>query len=724
MSGENGYFSQLYRSADRLLFIVVSAMLLISFALAPWYHTWAQALVIGVPAWAICAWLVRAQGGTLVTRCAVAAALMVLSSLQIDQAHGMIEEHFTIFVLLAFLLIYRDWVPLVVAAGVIAVLHLSLDLLQNAGQPVWVFAISGGLSIVLLHAAYVIAETVLLVWMSIQMRAEIDALGGDPRELSKISGELAHGNLSIDVATAGAKPTSLVCAMEAMRSQLKTKTELEAAVTAELKANMERERVSGEENSRIRVALDRIGAGALVVGLNDDIIYANDFARSIFSAHAAEFRQFLPGFDVAQLIGTRFGQFDNVPALRGNGLTGTNDNKTADVALGLARFRITASPILDGGGKRLGTVMQWLDRTQEVAAEEEVNRTVAGAIEGDLTLRLREDGREGFFKSLATGMNRLIANMADVVSAMAQAAEQVRVGADEISRGNLDLSQRTEEQASSLEQTAASMEQMTSIVNHSADNSEQANKLAIAAREHAEQGGQVVESAVASMARINSSSKKIADIIGVIDEIAFQTNLLALNAAVEAARAGEQGRGFAVVAAEVRNLASRSAEAAKEIKTLIQDSVGQVTEGAKLVDETGRVLGGIVLEVKKVADVVASLANSSREQASGIEQVNKAVTSMDSMTQQNAALVEEASAAAQSLTTQAARLSELIARYRVDSAAVAPARAPAAAPQPDRRAAKRPWSAPVKATTVKAPSVKTPARVPAAGGGGDDWEQF
>jgi methyl-accepting chemotaxis protein len=282
---------------------------------------------------------------------------------------------------------------------------------------------------------------------------------------------------------------------------------------------------------------------------------------------------------------------------------------------------------------------------------------------------------------------------------MGEAAEQVRVGADEISRGNLDLSQRTEDQASSLEQTAASMKQMTSIVNQSADSSEQANKLAIAAREHAEGGGHVVGSAVASMARINASSKKIADIIGVIDEIAFQTNLLALNAAVEAARAGEQGRGFAVVAAEVRNLASRSAGAAKEIKTLIQDSVGQVTEGTRLVEEMGRVLGGIVMEVKNVADVVASVANSSREQAAGIDQVNKAVTAMDGVTQQNAALVEEASAAAESLTTEAKRLSELIARYRVVGESAGPAARPqasAASPQSERRAANRPWSEPKK----------------------------
>ena len=239
-------------------------------------------------------------------------------------------------------------------------------------------------------------------------------------------------------------------------------------------------------------------------------------------------------------------------------------------------------------------MVQWLDRTQEVATEDEVQAIVAKAIDGDLTARIREEGKEAFFKTLAGGMNRLLANMADVVRSMSRAAAEVRTGSEEISRGNADLSQRTEEQASSLEETASSMEEMTSTVKNNADNAAQANQLATAAREQAEAGGAVVGAAVAAMGEINASSKRIADIISVIDEIAFQTNLLALNAAVEAARAGEQGRGFAVVASEVSNLASRSAEAAKEIKTLIQDSVGKVTEGTKLVDESGKVLAEIV----------------------------------------------------------------------------------------------------------------------------------
>src|SRR6186713_2846090 len=300
-------------------------------------------------------------------------------------------------------------------------------------------------------------------------------------------------------------------------------------------------------------------------------------------------------------------------------------------------------------------------------AVKQTQLTVKAAIDGDLSVRIPIGGKSGEIEALCRGVNAMLDNTVDLVRRVQGAAAGVQSGAEEISRGNSNLSQRTEEQASSLEETASSMEQMTSTVKATADNAGQANQLAMAARQQAEKGGAVVSSAVVAMSGINSASKKIADIIGVIDEIAFQTNLLALNAAVEAARAGEQGRGFAVVATEVRNLAGRSATAAKEIKALIQDSVSKVEEGSHLVDESGKTLEEIVGAVKKVTDIVAEIAAASREQSAGIEQVNRAVMQMDETTQQNAALVEEAAAASQAIVEQAQALNGMISRYNVGS---------------------------------------------------------
>ena len=283
----------------------------------------------------------------------------------------------------------------------------------------------------------------------------------------------------------------------------------------------------------------------------------------------------------------------------------------------------------------------------EPAAMAALTQQIAG---GDLTVRFDNTGQE---TGIYAAMRDMTSQLKDMVTKVTQSTAQVSSAAAEIAQGSGDLAQRTEEQASALEETASSMEELTSTVKHSADNAGQANQLAVAARSQAEQGGQVVEQAVTAMHAINQSSRKIADIIGVIDEIAFQTNLLALNAAVEAARAGEQGRGFAVVAGEVRKLAQRSADAAKEIKGLITDSVSKVEDGGKLVDQAGQTLREIVTSVKKVSDIVAEMAAAAREQASGIEQVNKAILQMDQVTQQNAALVEETAAASQSMGEQA-----------------------------------------------------------------------
>jgi methyl-accepting chemotaxis protein len=294
-----------------------------------------------------------------------------------------------------------------------------------------------------------------------------------------------------------------------------------------------------------------------------------------------------------------------------------------------------------------------------------VGGIVARANEGDLTTRLGLENCSGLERQIGSGVNQLVSEMAALVAKVKVAADEVARGAAEISQGNDSLSSRTEAQAASLEETAASMEEMTSTVRQNADYAHQANQLAIEARQRAERGSTVIASAVQAMDGINVASRKIADIIGVIDEIAFQTNLLALNAAVEAARAGEQGRGFAVVASEVRTLASRSATAAKEIKGLIQDSVARVADGTRVVSDSGATFEQLVEAVRKVGEIIARIAAASGEQAGGIKQVSEAVAKMDELTQQNAALVEEAAAASRVLADQSGSLSELMRRFRV-----------------------------------------------------------
>jgi methyl-accepting chemotaxis protein len=332
------------------------------------------------------------------------------------------------------------------------------------------------------------------------------------------------------------------------------------------------------------------------------------------------------------------------------------------------------NPIFDASGRPYKVVKYASDVTAQVLLAQQLKdavtqsrETVKLAIDGDLTRRIPLDGKTGEIEALCRGLNSLLDSTASLVMRVKTASIEVQQGAEEISKGNMNLSQRTEEQASSLEETASSMEEMTSTVRQTADNAAQASQLALAAREQATQGGVVVSSAVAAMGGINEASKKIAEIIGVIDEIAFQTNLLALNAAVEAARAGEQGRGFAVVASEVRSLAGRSATAAKQIKALIQNSGAKVEEGSRLVDESGRTLEKIITAIKKVTDIVAEIAAASREQSLGIDQVNKAVGQMDTTTQQNAALVEEAASASQAIAEQTQALARMIAHFRLGS---------------------------------------------------------
>jgi methyl-accepting chemotaxis protein len=338
---------------------------------------------------------------------------------------------------------------------------------------------------------------------------------------------------------------------------------------------------------------------------------------------------------------------------------------------------------------------------------------------GDLTRDVEANGRDEVAQ-LMQSMDRMVKQLRTVVGNVRTGVDSVSTASGQIAAGNQDLSSRTEEQASSLQQTAASMEQLTSTVKQSADNAKQANQLAVSASEAATKGGAVVGQVVATMEDITASSKKIADIITVIDGIAFQTNILALNAAVEAARAGEQGRGFAVVAGEVRNLAQRSAQAAREIKSLIGDSVEKVEAGSKQVNDAGAAMNEIVSQVKRVTDLIGEITSASLEQSSGIGQVNDAITQMDQVTQQNAALVEESAAAASSLSEQAGKLAEAVAVFKLSHnesrSVIAHAQASSKQAAPVKRAVK-----PAKAAPRTEP---TAAAKPAPAGKGENWEEF
>ena len=490
--------------------------------------------------------------------------------------------------------------------------------------------------------------------------------------------------------------------------QLIDRTEELAAAAAEEK-RLAAERAEAEANTRIKVALDSATSAVMVADNDGTIIYANEATMQLFTDAQSDIRKDLPNFDVNKMLNHTFDQFHKNPAHQRNMLSALKSTHTIEMEIGGRTIQIIANPVVDGDGNRLGTSVQWADRTGEVAVEREIDSLVEAASAGDLQRRISLEGKQGFFKQLGTGFNSLLdqlsgvfddigsvisgladgdlrrqidsqyqgsfaqvtgdinstmTNLRDIVGNLNSVSERVESSVGEIASGNANLSARTEQQASSLQETASSMEELTSTVRNNADNAQQANQVASNARELAEKGGNVVSQAVEAMSQINASSNKIAEIIGVIDEIAFQTNLLALNASVEAARAGEQGRGFAVVATEVRNLASRSAEAAKEIKELIQDSVGKVQAGSELVNESGATLEEIVAGVKKVGDIVAEIAAASSQQSAGIDQVNIAITSMDEMTQQNAALAEQTSSASQAVSQNAVELKDLVGFFR------------------------------------------------------------
>ena len=468
-------------------------------------------------------------------------------------------------------------------------------------------------------------------------------------------------------------------------------------------------RTKALEVGRLMSAVEGMTTNLMMADLQGNIVYANPSVIKMLARREDDLRKVFPSFSTKDIVGTNFDIFHKNPAHQQNLLGDMNNMPyTTEITVAGLVFELIAIALKDEQGNHVGNAVQWLDLTEQKDAQDQVEGLINSAIQGKLDTRIETEKYQGFmrklgdsinglmdtiiqpiseardvaqalargnltqsmdgsydgeFLALAEAMNESIRNLSNMVNEIRSASTNVFDSARELAEGNNELSHRTESQASSLEQTASAMEQLTSTVQQNAENTSNASKLSASVVEKAKSGGAVVSNAITAMTDINKSSKKIADIISVIDEIAFQTNLLALNAAVEAARAGEQGRGFAVVAAEVRNLAQRSAGAAKEIKGLINDSVEAVGLGTKLVDETGQTFDQLVSAIEEVGTMLADIDSAGKEQSAGIGEVSAAVSQMDEMTQQNAALVEEAASASKSMEEQSQGLLDQVAYF-------------------------------------------------------------
>ncbi|MEM7045224.1 MAG: nitrate- and nitrite sensing domain-containing protein [Pseudomonadota bacterium] len=506
---------------------------------------------------------------------------------------------------------------------------------------------------------------------------------------------------------------------------------------------------TGLESARLKAALESCQTNVMMANRSLEIVYLNANLKRLLKSIEPEIRKDLPHFSADRLVGSNIDSFHKNPAHQRGMLEKLQSPHSARIDLGGRKLLLAVSPVFGAMGERLGTVVEWQDRTAELAVLEEIDSVVQAAGEGDLSRRLNIGDKQGFEASLAQGINQLTSavdevtkdvsammealaqgeltrkitgdykgrfgdlkrnanetaqRLIEVVSQIRSATSEVDSAASEISTGTDDLARRTEQAAANVEATAASAEEMASTVKQNADNAKTASELAGSADKSAKTGGEVVEQAVSAMAEIDQSAQKITEIISVIDEIAFQTNLLALNASVEAARAGEAGKGFAVVAQEVRQLAQRSAQAADDIKTLIQKSNGQVKDGVELVNRAGQTLAEIVDSIGKVAVIVDDISTASQEQAAGVQEINTSITEMDEMTQHNSALVEESSAAARALSTEAGKLNQLMAFFSCEGSGAFNQR-PKPAPK-------------------RAPRQETAAMSSMAGADQDGWEDF
>jgi len=777
--------------ADRLMALTLLGLFVLSLAIASATNSWGVALALGLPAVLIPVFLIRLRPGAFVNRVAVALSFMLFSALYIQQTKGMIEAHFAIFIALAFLMFYRDWRPIAIAAIAIAAHHLVLNVPQVVNAGYQLFAQGPDLKMLMVHMLAVVAEAGLLIYMSVSLKEEAGHLGQSSTRLAEIANKFAKGDLSATIEVAADDKSSVAYSIKVLQETLNGLVQSINHVTAQhdagdIDCTVDASRLQGsyaamanavntmlaghtQLNRKAMSVVSAFGEGDFDAPLEqfhgkkaevnetieklrsniktfiadmhfmaqqhdageiDVVMDTSKFSgayleisqglNSMVGAHVGEKEQIIRmmralgdgefAVELPQYPGKKAEINKNLDRLKGKlqgivdsvkWVTEEHDKGNIDMTLhahmfkgGFNELASAVNKIVAGQIELTETAMACVKefgegnfdapleqfagkkafinetieqvRSNLKALNDDAQMLANAAREGRVSVRAEAEKHHGDFRKIVEGVNETLEMIVGPIVTVKVSAETINTAAKEIAQGNADLSRRTEEQAASLEKTASSMDELSSTVKQNADNAKQANQLALAASGVAVKGGDVVSEVVSTMADINQSARKIEDIISVIDGIAFQTNILALNAAVEAARAGEQGRGFAVVAAEVRNLAQRSASAAKEIKELISDSVGKTTEGTKLVENAGKTMEEVVISVKRVADIIGEIAAASSEQSSGIAQVNEAIMKMDDVTQQNTALVEEAAAAAESLMQQSEQLFAAVSVFVLD----------------------------------------------------------
>ncbi len=639
---------------DKVMIITLACLTVISAGIGFYYDAFLMSLLIGVPAFVVPFMIWRIAAGTFLLRLAIATAFVFHVAIHIQASHGLIEMHFGVFAILAFLLAYRDWKIIVYGAGLVALHHLILNFLQAANMGVWVFRDGANFGIVILHAAFVVFETIILVFLALQFSKELSHLA----QVADAAEKIANGDLSSKLEDESEDFVGVL-----LHSMINIEKSLNQFVVAQkhlaqkhaegfISERIDTKKLKGvyaeiatEINQLVSTHIDTKMEAVNVISRYSKGDFSVDIER--MPNEKAKISQ-----AVDEVKATLLSVSDEINSLvkavsQGDFSKRGNENK----------FQFAFKDMIHS----LNILVEICD-----SGFNDIEKIANALAQGDLTQTITKN-YPGTFGTVTNGMNSTVEHLKSLIDGIKESSEAISSASKEIAAGNNDLSHRTEQQSASLEQTASSMSELTTTVQSNAENAKRGNELAIGATDIASKGLTVVNNVVTTMEEINAASHHIVDIISVIDDIAFQTNILALNAAVEAARAGEQGKGFAVVAIEVRNLAQRAANAAGEIKRLIDDSVEKVNGGSKLVAEAGVTMSEIVDSIQRVTGIMSDISHASVEQSSGIVQVNQAIARMDDTTQQNAALVEQAAAASEALEHQAQQLTVSVRGFKTDT---------------------------------------------------------